>query len=86
MGRLGIPVFGSIPGSAKRGGGKMSRMKKSIKKGCPDRQPKTKRTLVRYCNSPMLSNLFYKPRFIYPDKVVRKFRRKGKYYYANAGT
>lgn len=33
-----------------------------------------------YKNNPMLSNLFYKPKF------TRKFRRKGKYYYANTGT
>ena len=39
-----------------------------------------------YRNNPMLSNLFYKPRFIYPNKFTRKFRRKGKYYYANTGT
>jgi hypothetical protein len=39
-----------------------------------------------YRNNPMLSNLFYKPRFIYPNKFARKFRRKGKYYYANTGT
>lgn len=59
---------------------------KTIKKSCLAGQPETKRTPIRYRSNPILSNLFCQRRFIYPDKFVRKFRREGKYYYANAGT
>ncbi len=55
MGRVGIPVFGSIPGSAKGGGEKMSRMKKPIKKGRLPGRPRCHRILQVYRNNPAMS-------------------------------